>query len=224
MGVIVNPRGTSGSGKTELVRRILADYGRGSGEDMGPIHREGRARPIGYRLQHPLDGRPLAVLGYYGAGACGGCDTIPIRDGGLEEVFRLAGLLAGGGFDVLLEGLFLSGEHRRSAELASRHALHVLLLDTPVERCVGNLAARRRARRAVRPLIARTVKAQRDSVEDACARLRCCAASVEAFDFDAALHRAQELLGLRPVVTAGEPWRWPAGVAANFGCAAAVTC
>lgn len=193
--MIVNPRGTSGSGKTELARRVLADYGRGSGEAMEPIHRSGRARPIGYRLRHPLGGRPLAVLGCYGAAACGGCDTIPARDGGLDGVFRLADALAAGGHDVLLEGLFLSGEHRRSGELACRHALHVLLLDTPVERCARNLVARRRARRALRPLVAEVVAAQRDAVEDACARLRCWAASVETLDFHAALHRARELLG-----------------------------
>ncbi len=158
VGVIVNPRGTSGSGKSELARRILADYGRGSGEAMEPIHRGGRAPPVGYRLRHPLGGRPLAALGHYGAGACGGCDTIPARDGGLGEVFRLAAR----GHDVLLEGLFLSGDHQRSAELAGRHPLHVLLLDTPVERCARNLVARRRVgRRALRPLVAEVVAARR---------------------------------------------------------------
>ena len=97
-----------------------------------------------------------------GAGACGGCDTAPARDGGLGEVFRLAGALAAGGHDVLLEGLFLSGDHQRSAELAGRHPLHVLLLDTPVERCARNLVARRRVgRRALRPLVAVVVAARR---------------------------------------------------------------
>ena len=220
MGVIVNPRGTGGSGKTELVRRILADYGWGGGGRVEPIRREGRAadRPP---PSHPLGGRPLAVLGHYGAAACGGCDTIPARDGGPDEAFRLADGLAAAGHDVLLEGLFLSGEHRRAAELARRHALHVLRLDTPLERCVRSLAARRRAGRAVQPLIARTVAAQRDAVEDACARLRGCAASVEGLDFDGALRRARELLGLRPAATDGGPWKWPTGIAAAFGDAAA---
>ena len=160
MGVVVNPRGTSGSGKTEFARRILADYGRGGGGDMEPIHRDGRARPMGYRLRHPLGGRPLAVLGYYGAGACGGCDTIPARDGGLDEVFRLADALAAGGHDVLLEGLFLSGEYRRSAELACRHPLHVLLLDNePCPPAAGRRgrgsAARRRGGRLRPPAVLR---------------------------------------------------------------------
>jgi predicted kinase len=223
MGVIVNPRGTSGSGKTELARRILADYGWSSGGGMEPIRRAGRARPIGFQLRHPLGGRPLAVLGYYGAETCGGCDTIPARDGGLDAVFRLADWLATTGHDVLLEGLFLSAEYRRTAELARRHPLHVLRLDTPVERCARNLLARQRRSGALRPLVAEVVAAQRDAVEDVCARLRCCAASVETLDFDEALRRARELLGLRPAATGGGPWRWPAGTAANFGDTAPVT-
>ncbi len=223
VGVIVNPRGSGGSGKTALVRRILADYGRGSGKSMDPIARAGRARPIGYRLRHPLRGRPLAVLGYYGAETCGGCDTIPARDGGLDAVFRLADGLAAGGHDVLLEGLSLSFEHRRTAELARRHPLHVLLLDTPVEECACNLLARQRRSAALRPLVAGVVAAQRDAVEDACARLRCSAAGVETVDFDAALRRARELLGLRPAASDGEPRRWPAGTAVNFGDTAPVT-
>jgi hypothetical protein len=54
MGVIINPRGTSGSGKTELVRRVLAQYGWRRGtrlEGVGglePLWREGRSRPLGY--------------------------------------------------------------------------------------------------------------------------------------------------------------------------------
>ena len=220
MAVIVNPRGTGGSGKTALVRRILADYGWGRGGRVEPVRREGRARPIAYRLPHPLGGRPLAVLGNYGTAACGGCDTIPLRDGGLDGAFRLAAGLAAAGHDVLLEGLWLSGEHRRTAELARGHALHVLRLDTPIERCVRNLAARRRAGRDVRPVIARAVAAQRDAVEDACARLRWCAASVEALDFDDALRRARELLGFRATAAVGMLWTSPAGLAtpALAGC------
>jgi hypothetical protein len=220
MAVIVNPRGTGGSGKTALIRRILADYGWGRGGRVEPVRRAGRARPIAYRLPHPLGGRPLAVLGHYGPAACGGCDTIPLRDGGLDGAFRLADGLAAAGHDVLMEGLFLSGEHRRTAELARGHALHVLRLDTPIEQCVRNLAARRRTGRDVRPLIARAVAAQHDAVEDACARLRWCAASVEALDFDDALRRARELLGFRATAAAGTLRTWPAGsaVPALAGC------
>ena len=102
MGMIVNPRGTSGAGKTELVRRIIAGYGWGRGGQVEPVSTPGRERPMFYRLRHPLGGRPLVLLGHYEA-TCGGCDTIRARDGGLDEVFRLATEQAAGGCDVLLE-------------------------------------------------------------------------------------------------------------------------
>jgi hypothetical protein len=203
VGVVVNPRGTSGAGKTALVRRIMADYGWGNGGRAEPIRRERRERPIGYRLPHPLGGPPLAVLGHYGAATRCGCDTIPARDGGLDEVFRVADECASSGHAVLLEGLLLSGEHRRSAALARRHALYVLRLDTPPDRCVRNLMARWHTRRDLRSLVAGAVAAQREAVDDACSRLRWCAAGVEVLDFDAALRRARELLGLGRAQDAG---------------------
>ena len=91
MGVIVNPRGTSGSGKTELVRRIAAEYGWYDGV-ANPVRREGRERPIAYCLPHPLGFRPLLLLGNYEV-ASGGCDTIRLAEGGLDEAFRTRGLL-----------------------------------------------------------------------------------------------------------------------------------
>ncbi len=211
MGLIVNPRGPAGSGKTEFVRRILVeDYAWGRGAPAEPLCCNGRGgsggRPIGYLLRHPLGGRPpLAVLGHYGGTSRGGCDTIRAVDGGLDAVFRLADDLATAGHDVLLEGLLLSAEHQRSAALARRHALHVLRLDTPPDRCARNLTARWHARRDLRPLIAGVVVAQHGAIEEACARLRWCAAGVEVLGFDQALRRARELLGLgRTLAAAGQ--------------------
>jgi hypothetical protein len=135
MGIIVNPRGTSGSGKTELVRRILAHYGwqpgAGSGGAGGPepIYREGQSRPLGYPLEHPLGGPPLAVVGHYEV-TSGGCDTFRAIDGGLPEITRRAAEFAATGHDVLVEGQLLSSEYQRSAELARAHDLHILRLTT----------------------------------------------------------------------------------------------
>ena len=201
MGVIVNPRGTSGSGKTELVRRILAQYGwrrsadPASAGSLEPVYREGRRRPLGYRLGHPLGGRPLAVVGHYEV-TSGGCDTIRAADGGLEEIMRQAADCAARGHDVLIEGQRLSSEYKRSADLAGSHRLHILRLTTPPEQCARNLVWRRRARRDALPSLARTVAAEHDMVAKACERLKPYAA-VEVLGFDDALDRARDLLGLR---------------------------
>jgi hypothetical protein len=194
MGVIINPRGTSGSGKTEFVRRLLSDYGWKRGGDVEPIHRKSRDRPIAYLLQHPFGGRPLAVLGHYEV-TSGGCDTIRTADGGLDEAFRLADEYASTAHDVLLEGLVLSGEHARSAALAKAHQLHVLRLSTPLDRCIRNVIARQRAGRRNWASIVRTATMQHANVEEAY-RLLQGHASVEVLDFDGALFRARELLGL----------------------------
>ena len=201
MGMIINPRGTSGSGKTELVRRVLAQYGwRRSArfEDAGgpePFYREGRSRPLGYRLRHPLGGRPLAVIGHYEV-TSGGCDTIRATDGGLEEIMRRASDYAALGHDVLIEGLRLSSEYERSAELARAHRLHILRLTTPLDQCARNLVWRRRARRDTWPGVAQTVADEHKKVAEACERLGQ-DATVETLGFEDALARAQDLLGIR---------------------------
>ena len=200
MGVIINPRGTSGSGKTEFVRRLLSDYGWKKGGDVEPIRRKGRERPIAYRLRHPRGGRPLTVLGHYEA-TSGGCDTIRAVDGGLDEAFRLADDCASSGHNVLLEGLVLSGEHVRSTALAKAHRLHVLHLGTSLDRCIRNVVARQRAGRRNRASVVRTATLQQASVEEACELLRR-HATVEVLDFDGALLRARELLGLEELKAA----------------------
>jgi hypothetical protein len=163
MGLIINPRGASGSGKTELVRRILREYGwvRNSLDarsGIRPIYREGRREPFAYRLQHPWGERPLIVLGHYLV-TSGGCDTIRAQDGGMPEIMRSIGEFASKGHDVVVEGLHLSSEVEQSARLAATHGFHVLLLSTPVDRCVQNLASRRRVGRSRLPsIMKRTVE------------------------------------------------------------------
>ena len=58
MTVILNPRGTAGAGKTELVRRILARYGSPPRpgavctEGLEALYRPARRRPSRCGLQH----------------------------------------------------------------------------------------------------------------------------------------------------------------------------
>jgi hypothetical protein len=83
----------------------------------------------------------------------------------------------------------------RSAALAKAHHLHVLRLSTPLDRCIRNVVARQRAGRRNRPSIVRTATLQQASIEEACELLQR-HATVEVLDFDGALFRARELLGL----------------------------
>jgi hypothetical protein len=192
MGIIVNPRGAGGAGKTALVLRLMAAYGA-----PAPIHRAGRTQPIGYRLPHPAGGRPFAVLGTYGA-TRGGCDTIPLRDGGLAEALRLTGAWASEGHDVVLEGLVLSREHRRTAELARAHPLHIIRLATSAEDCARALVAHHRGPRDRLPDIASAAAAMDAEIEAACRALQASRALFAVLGFEDALRHAHGLLGLPP--------------------------
>lgn len=191
MGLILNPRGTCGSGKTELVRSILSAYGWKRGNDGACALLVG-GRPIGYRLDHPAGGRPLAVLGRYET-TSGGCDRILASEGGLPWAIAQAGLLAPAGFDVLMEGLRLSSEVDRTLELARRHPLFVIRLATPLETCAENLLRRRRVGRAKLPDARAAVAREAASIELACERLGG-TAHVENHPFRDALARALDLL------------------------------
>lgn len=200
MGVIINPRGAGGSGKTELVRRVLARYGFTPSVPQearfAPIARHGRPFPGGYRLRHPDGGNYLTVLGRYER-PCGGCDTIRLEDGGLRSVFDAACSCAETGDDVLLEGRELSLEHERSAWLAGLFPVHVLHLTTSAELCAKNLAARRRRCRDDWLRTHASVALEHERVSAACERLRG-VATLHALGFEDALGRIGSLLGLKP--------------------------
>jgi hypothetical protein len=198
---IINIRGAGGSGKTELVRRILADYGwvRG-GPDRQPhtveaLKRAGRQNTFGYRLQHPLGRRALAALGDY-ARTSGGCDTIRAADGGFEEIFARAGEYALAGDDVLIEGLRLSTEVERTAGLSRTTCVHIFVLDTAPEDCARNLAGRQRLARRAWPALAVRAAREMEEIRAAVDRLPP-TVHRETGSFDAVRKRVQELLELR---------------------------
>ncbi len=198
-GMILNIRGIGGSGKTELARRILRGYGWPDAGGITPETLPGRAQPIAYRLPHPLGGRPLAVIGHYER-TCGGCDTIRARDGGLPMIFDLAAAFARDGSDVLLEGLVLSREVRRTAHIATLHRLHLIRLATPPDECARRLSLRRRLGGRSREALERRAMADHADLLRACAAVSEAepAARVVALPFDLALAHARVLLGLPP--------------------------
>jgi hypothetical protein len=212
MGIIINPRGPAGAGKSELVRRAIGAYktaGVGSAES---IYIAGRRQPICYRLRHPDGGRPLIVLGHYERTA-GGCDTFRREDGGLDEVFRLASAYAGDGHDVLFEARAISREYARTQTLAQRHRLHVLYLNTPASRCARNLLLRRRRSAAEAPALAANLAAEAAAIEGACERLSSFA-RIAASGPEEALVEALRLLGVAGAQPAGCRPRQPQASAA----------
>lgn len=149
--MIIQLRGTSGSGKTTIVKAIMTDY---TGIKSRVMVSD-RKQPIGYILQRGVDqpaGRPLAVIGHYET-ACGGCDTIKTAD----EVYSRMAHAHELGFDVLFEGLLLSGEINRTMDWVKDHQgfYHTAFIDTELEECLASINLRRAARGKLEP-VART--------------------------------------------------------------------
>ena len=139
--MIVNVRGTSGSGKSWLVRSILELY-----DTKLPFFVGDRKRPVGYLFKRThVDGivrankRDLWVPGHYET-PCGGCDTIPT----LDMVFDLVRRGHDHGHDVLFEGLLVNSDRNRTVDMHKEGLpLTIVTLATSVEVCLSSVQDRR---------------------------------------------------------------------------------
>ena len=149
--MIIKVAGTSGSGKSTIVRNIINEYlVEGWLRDWYQVkwYDEGRKKPVGYELQHPLDAdRRLFVPGHYES-PCGGCDTIP-------NYAKLLSLIdthhdeEGPIFcDVVFEGLLISADVKRTLSIHEdiSKSLYVVAIEIDINECIENINNRRRAR------------------------------------------------------------------------------
>lgn len=140
--MIINLRGTSGAGKSTIVKNIMDRFG-----TREPFFVSNRKRPLGYVCYRPGQ-RSLGIVGHYEI-ACGGCDTISQMGDVFGEVRRLHAA----GLDVLFEGAIVSTLARDVIELHQEgYPLSVVSLNTPLEDCLKGIQARRDARNDDRPL------------------------------------------------------------------------
>lgn len=134
--VIINIRGTYGSGKTTLARFVMDNYLDGHAHYV-----PGRKRPLYYTFTHPNGGTPLAVIGSYET-VCGGCDTI----GEIKDIFETIDFLRED-HDVLYESLLLTADCARTIKYyQSGWNLQVIYLDVPTQVCLDSVNQRRRAK------------------------------------------------------------------------------
>lgn len=129
--MIIQIRGTSGSGKTTIMKQAMECLSIEWDQPWEAVFQTGRKQPLYYFLGK------MVVLGHYNS-ACGGCDTI----GSAAAVYALTqGLVeAGPGRIILQEGLLLSEDTKWSSQLDD---LRVLYLMTPVEKCLEQIRGRR---------------------------------------------------------------------------------
>lgn len=135
--MIVNVRGTNGSGKSTVVRKFLTDYP--MKERYGVL---GPRRPEAYMVDLWLDHQirePLFVIGPY-QNVTGGVDSLGLP---LEGLTKLLGKYSAQGH-VLLEGVIISTIFGTLGKwLAdSPKNVSVFYLDTPLAECLRSLGVR----------------------------------------------------------------------------------
>jgi hypothetical protein len=139
--VLVKLHGTSGSGKTTIVRNIFDEASQIL--PIGPV-----SRPEAYKVTHPYLQRPLYILGPY-ENKCGGMDGVTSVDRQIELIERYAEE-----GHVLYEGLLLSTYYGRLGAITEKWGnSHIFaFLNTPIEECIHRVKARRAAAGNLRPL------------------------------------------------------------------------
>lgn len=140
--MIVGISGTSGSGKSTIVRRVMNLYPNRVEIPRG----EDSKRPLKYVLHR--DGfKPLSVFGHYET-ATGGCDTITtIR----QDLRVMAKEWYDKGHDILFEGLIISAKKGVFEEIRDMGLpMYVALLDPPIEVCRAGIRQRQTDRHEAR--------------------------------------------------------------------------
>lgn len=140
--MIINIRGTSGSGKTYTVRSFMNVY---QPETVIMLDdRRVAAHCVYYNMM------PVYVIGSY-KNVCGGCDTIPTQDMACSLVRHFSQF-----GHVLFEGLLMSHSFARyyalCEELTSVGDKFVIAyMDTPLELCIERVKRRRLEKGTTKP-------------------------------------------------------------------------
>ena len=139
--LLINVRGTSGSGKSTVVFELFKKY------PVRELDLDAKGRASNYEVTLPGN-KKLYVIGRYST-QCGGCDGI----GSNLEVMRRAEHYAKKGH-VLLEGLLLSSSYGALGMWSERYKNRFIFafLDTPIDVCLKRVNARRRKRGVMEPV------------------------------------------------------------------------
>lgn len=138
--MILDIRGTHGSGKSHIPIKLLRDFYNEKITGLcypGTKHEQKKGH-LGYYIEE----LELAILGKYETD-CGGCDGIKTAD----EVCRRVRLFATDYENVLLEGILVAHTFKRYHELAEELQdcdYRFLFLNTPKNKCIKRVLRRRK--------------------------------------------------------------------------------
>lgn len=151
--MIIDIRGTSGSGKSSIVHRLLGNVTKTVGgllvlgptvlarktSDWKPYYKEGRRQPLYYLSCNRTNN--VAILGHYET-VCGGVDTLCGKGINSQFTYDLAAKLSKS-YHVIMEGIISSEQYGRVSTLAQTHPVNVLYLTTSIPDCLEAIRQRR---------------------------------------------------------------------------------
>lgn len=184
--LIINLRGTSGSGKTTVARGFLRDF-----PNMPMLNAQGKI--LGMRVNPPAWRSSLFLIGKYD-NTCGGMDTCETQ---ADCATRVAMFYEQG--HVLAEGLLASGVGPKAtlpgACIAAAGAnAWFLCLDTPLEICLQRVQGRRDERGDGRPFNPENTKSKWEQTRRAYELLEEGSANVRWLPHETAYEKVRRML------------------------------
>jgi hypothetical protein len=162
--MIINIRGTHGSGKSTIMSTILKNY------PNEPESVDKRGRPENYKVNIPFIDKPVYIIGSY-ENACGGCDGIQPYSEIWPRIVRLADLGHG---HILFEGALVSSSYGNIGKASEIYGDDFVFafMDTPVEECLRRIQARRLAKGNTKPLDPKNTVSKHNNVERSITKIR----------------------------------------------------
>lgn len=145
--MILNIRGTSGSGKSTVVKKLMQELDESNELTKFPIYRLGRKKPVAYHYRIAETRKPfVAIIGHY-EGTCGGCDSINTYDECFGRIQKYSDL----GYHVIYEGLRQSGDVKQISNISPKENTRILYLNTDIETCINSVIDRRKRKGNEKP-------------------------------------------------------------------------
>lgn len=157
--MICQVRGTSGSGKSWVMREVMKGLG-----EYETQYITGRKQPFDYFFNGLI-----YVLGHYES-PCGGCDTI----GSAGKVYEVVKRFFEGPDNarhVLCEGLLLSEDTKWTLQMPAISEVRVIFLNTDLDTCLAQIEKRRKAVGSEKPLNPKNTANRVATIERARVRL-----------------------------------------------------
>lgn len=195
--MIIQIRGTSGSGKSTIVRKVMDHYSR-----QESIYMEGRKQPLAYNMRgRKGTGYRTYILGHYEI-PTGGADTLSNK--GNEWITNHI-LEKSQDSHILYEGLMMSGGTKQSFIMYKnvKELLHIIFLNTPLDVCLDSVRQRRLARGNIDPLNPKTTTDTHRKSKNYYKKLKDAGVNAESLSREEAYSRVLELL-LEPF----QSWRF----------------